>query len=112
MMKTFTILCALLAFAGAAQATEQPNILFIFPDQLQRDVLSVYGGPVDTPNIDRLAEEGVLFSDAVCPTPYCAPTRMSLVTALYPQQHGVVQNTGWKQRGMRPDEKTYPRVLW
>jgi arylsulfatase A-like enzyme len=112
MMKTFTILCALLAFAGAAQASEQPNILFIFPDQLQRDVLSVYGGPVDTPNIDRLAEEGVLFSDAVCPTPYCAPTRMSLVTALYPQQHGVVQNTGWKQRGMRPDEKTYPRVLW
>jgi arylsulfatase A-like enzyme len=91
---------------------EQPNVLLIFPDQLQRDVLSCYGGPVPTPHIDRLAKEGLLFSDATCPTPYCAPTRMSLVTALYPQQHGVVQNTGWKQRGMRPDERTYPRVLW
>jgi arylsulfatase A-like enzyme len=111
-MKQFQLVLILLAVAALVNATEQPNILFIFPDQLQRDVLSIYGGPVDTPNIDRLAEEGVLFSDAVCPTPYCAPTRMSLVTALYPQQHGVVQNTGWKQQGMHPDEKTYPRVLW
>jgi arylsulfatase A-like enzyme len=95
-----------------ALAIEKPNILFLFPDQLQRDVLSTYGGPVATPNIERLADNGVLFTDAVCPTPYCAPTRMSLVTALYPQEHGVVQNTGWKQRGMRPDEITYPRLLW
>lgn len=90
----------------------EPNVLLIFPDQLQRNVLSCYGGPVDTPHIDRLAKEGLLFSEATCSTPYCAPTRMSLVTALYPQQHGVVQNTGWKQRGMRPDEMTYPRKLW
>ena len=108
----YSVIALLWASSLVALATEKPNILLIFPDQLQRDVLSAYGGPVDTPNIDRLADEGVLFSDAVCPTPYCAPTRMSLVTALYPQQHGVVQNTGWKQRGMRPDEKTYPRVLW
>jgi arylsulfatase A-like enzyme len=112
-MKTLLqIVICIHAIASATYAAKQPNLLFIFPDQLQRDVLSVYGGPVDTPNIDRLAEEGVLFSDAVCSTPYCAPTRMSLVTGLYPQQHGVVQNTGWKQRGMRPDEQTYPRVLW
>lgn len=102
----------MMASSSMLMANEQPNVLLFFPDQLQRDVLSCYGGPVETPNIDRLAEEGLLFTDATCPTPYCAPTRMSLVTALYPQQHGVVQNTGWKQKGMRPDEMTYPRVLW
>jgi arylsulfatase A-like enzyme len=107
-----TYLVLLLAPASMVLNATEPNVLLFFPDQLQRDVLSCYGGPVDTPHIDRLAKEGLLFSEATCPTPYCAPTRMSLVTALYPQQHGVVQNTGWKQRGMRPDEKTYPRQLW
>ena len=105
---------AIISFQLAAiglMATQQPNVLLIFPDQLQRDVLSCYGGPVSTPNIDRLADEGVRFTEATCPTPYCAPTRMSLVTSVYPHQHGVVQNTGWKQRGMKPDENTYPRVL-
>ena len=96
----------------SADRQNRPNVLLIFPDQLQRNVLSCYGGPVQTPNIDRLAREGVRFTEATCPTPYCAPTRMSLVTGVYPQQHGVVQNTGWKQRGMRPDEMTCPRVLW
>ena len=95
-----------------SKGKQNPNVLLFFPDQLQRDVLSCYGGPVHTPNIDRLAKEGILFSDATCPTPYCAPTRMSLVTGLYPHQHGVVQNTGWKQRGMNPNESTYPRTLF
>jgi len=90
----------------------QPNLLIIMPDQLNKNVLSCYGGPVPTPNIDRLAREGVRFTQATCPTPYCSPTRMSLVTGIYPHQHGVVQNMGWKQRGLSPDETTYPRKLW
>lgn len=102
----------LLVSSFSAAAAEQPNVLLIFPDQLQRDVLSCYGGPVSTPNIDRLAREGVRFTEATCPTPYCSPTRMSLVTSLYPHQHGVVQNTGWKQRGMTMKDQTYPRVLF
>jgi arylsulfatase A-like enzyme len=110
--KYFEIIAMLLAPVCVAVASAPPNVLLIFPDQLQRDVLSCYGGPVDTPHINRLASEGLRFTDATCPTPYCAPTRMSLVKAVYPQEHGVVQNTGWKQRGMRPDEVTYPRVLW
>ena len=110
--KYFEIIAMLLVPVCVAVASAPPNVLLIFPDQLQRDVLSCYGGPVDTPHINRLASEGLRFTDATCPTPYCAPTRMSLVKAVYPQEHGVVQNTGWKQRGMRPDEVTYPRVLW
>ncbi|MEX0324562.1 MAG: sulfatase [Puniceicoccaceae bacterium] len=100
------------ALTVASLSASEPNVLLIFPDQLQTDVLSCYGGPVSTPNIDRLAEEGVRFTDATCPTPFCAPTRMSLVTGVYPQQHGVVQNTGWRQPGMNLDDQTYPRVLF
>ncbi len=92
-------------------AAEEPNVLLIFPDQLNKSVLSCYGGPVSTPNIDRLAREGVRFTEATCPTPYCSPSRMSLVTGRYPHQHGVVQNCGWRQQGMTEDEQTYPRIL-
>jgi arylsulfatase A-like enzyme len=103
---------AFLLPAITAMAAEQPNVLLIFPDQLQRTVLSCYGGIVDTPNIDRLAREGVQFTEATCPTPFCSPSRMSLATGLHPHQHGVVQNVGGRQRGMSPDERTYPRTLW
>jgi arylsulfatase A-like enzyme len=112
MIKGYLIGALALAAALSVVASDRPNVLLIFPDQLQRDVLSCYGGVVDTPNIDRLASEGVRFTDATCPTPFCAPTRMSLVTSVYPQQHGVVQNTGWKQRGMNMGDQTYPRALF
>ena len=102
----------LLLLCWSVISAKEPNVLLIFPDQLQRNVLSCYGGPVPTPHIDRLANEGVRFTDATCPTPFCSPTRMSLVTSIYPQQHGIVQNIGWKQRGMRYDEQTYPRALF
>jgi len=88
-----------------------PNLLVIFPDQLNRNVLSCYGGPVPTPNIDRLAAEGVKFTQATCPTPYCSPSRMSLETSLYPHQHGIVQNCGWKQNGMTLNDETYAKIL-
>ena len=45
-----------------------------------------------TPNIDRLAREGVRFDNAVCPTPFCSPTRASIITGLYPHAHGIVTN--------------------
>lgn len=71
---------------------ERPDILLMMCDQLNAGVLGCYGGPVPTPNIDRLAEEGVLFSEASCPTPFCSPSRASLITGLYPHTHGIVCN--------------------
>lgn len=69
-----------------------PNILILMCDQLNPKALSCYHGPVPTPNIDRLAREGVLFTDATCPYPACSPSRASLVTGLYPHAHGIVHN--------------------
>lgn len=74
---------------------DQPNILLMMCDQLNPRVLGCYGGPVPTPNIDRLARDGVLFTEATCSTPFCSPTRASMITGLYPHTHGIVQNL-WK----------------
>lgn len=62
-----------------------PNILFIFSDQHAHSVLGCYGDKVvQTPNLDRLAREGVRFENAYCPSPICAPSRMSLLTGRWP----------------------------
>ncbi len=59
----------------------RPNILFVLPDQHRRDFLGVHPNlPVRTPALDRLADEGVRFTNAVCPSPLCAPSRASLAS--------------------------------
>jgi len=74
------------------KAEGRPNVLIIMCDQLNARVLGCYGGDVPTANIDRLAREGVLFTDATCPWPVCSPTRASLITGLYPHTHGITYN--------------------
>jgi len=69
------------------------NLLFIFSDQHARHVTGCYGdGVVETPNIDRLAAEGVTFDDAYCPSPICVPSRMSMLTARWPHRNEVWTN--------------------
>ena len=63
----------------------QPNLLFLFSDQHAQRVAGCYGDRIaQTPNLDRLAEEGVAFDNAYCPSPLCVPSRMSMLTARYP----------------------------
>ena len=80
------------ATTGAAAASRPPNVLLILCDQLNASVTSVYGGPVPTPNLERIARRGVVFTEAVCTTPFCSPARASIVTGLYPHTHGIVYN--------------------
>ena len=69
------------------------NILFIMCDQLRADYLSCYGHPfLETPNIDRLAERGVRFSNAYCQAPLCGPSRASFYTGRYLASHGALAN--------------------
>jgi arylsulfatase A-like enzyme len=69
------------------------NILFIMADQLRWDYLSCYGHPhLATPNIDRLAENGVKFTRAYVQSPICGPSRMSFYTGRYVQSHGSTWN--------------------
>jgi arylsulfatase len=73
------ISCALSVVADAATKTGRPNILLIVADDLGYADLGVYGGDVDTPNIDTLASQGVLFTQFHT-APLCSPTRAMLLT--------------------------------
>ena len=72
---------------------EQPNIIFIFSDQQRWDTLGCYGQQLPiSPNLDKLAEKGVLFEHAFTPQPVCGPARSCLQTGLYATQTGCYRN--------------------
>ncbi len=71
----------------------KPNILLIMCDQLRADTLDCYGDTVcDTPNIDKFADESVVFSNAYTSCPICSPARASVQTGVYPFRHGMINN--------------------
>ena len=80
----------LVLFAATAGAAEQPNIIVIMSDDHGQWALGSYGlEQIDTPNIDYLAKQGVLFENAMSPAPVCSPARASFFTGKMPSQHGV-----------------------
>lgn len=69
------------------------NIIFYFSDQQRWDTCGCYGQPLDiTPNLDRLAEEGVRFENAFSPQPVCGPCRALFQTGRYPTETGCFRN--------------------
>ncbi|CAM3899223.1 sulfatase-like hydrolase/transferase [Lederbergia lenta] len=84
-------------------SNKQPNILFILTDQQRVDTLKAYGGEIcQTPNIDSLIEESIVFNNAYASCPVCTPARASLQTGLYPHNHEMRNNTS--EPGCRYDE--------
>ena len=80
----------------------KPNLLFIFADQYRQASLGFLNeDPVYTPNIDKLAKEGVFFSEAVANNPLCSPYRAMLMTGRYSLSTGVVENCN-SQRNQNP----------
>ncbi len=81
-----------LPLSGAATAT-RPNILFIMVDEMRWDAMSSERHPVvATPNLDRLAKQGVRFSNAYTVAPVCSPARTCVFTGRYADVHGVTTN--------------------
>ncbi|MGB0761982.1 MAG: sulfatase-like hydrolase/transferase, partial [Rubripirellula sp.] len=73
--------------AESPVTAKRPNILFIIADDASRDSMGVYGSTyVETPNFDRIAREGVLFTQAYNCNPKCAPARACLLTGRYSWQ--------------------------
>ncbi|MFW5802578.1 MAG: sulfatase [Verrucomicrobiota bacterium] len=70
-------------------STSKPNILLLTSDQQHWATLGVLNPEIETPNLDRLAAQGALFTRAYCPNPTCTPTRASMITGQYPSQHGA-----------------------
>lgn len=113
---------SLLLFAGGAsknsnsQNIHKPNVLIILADDLGYGDISCYSPKsINTPNIDRIAENGVRCTDFYVPTPYCAPSRATLLTGRFPLRHGLVQNpapdAGINDVGINADEVTLGNVL-
>ncbi len=117
-------LCAAAAVLATSCAKRQPNadarrgrppsIILIVIDTLRADYLGAYGfdGPI-SPNLDRLAEESVLFERCSSQAPWTTPSMASLMTSLYPEAHGVRLGPddprsldGWRQRWSRAIPET------
>jgi choline-sulfatase len=77
-------------------APTRPNVLVIMYDQISASALRCYGNPTTiTPNIDRLAAEGVVFDNAYCNSPLCTPARYCLMTGQLPTQTGGYDNAAY-----------------
>jgi len=87
-----------------------PNMVFILMDDVRWDDIGAYGHPwVRTPNIDRLAREGVRFDRVYAATPLCSPNRASFLTGQYAHTHGIGDNVDRSELSHRLN--TFPRIL-
>ncbi|HUT94550.1 MAG TPA: sulfatase [Thermoguttaceae bacterium] len=92
---------------------QKKNVLFIAVDDLNDWVGCLRGHPqAQTPNIDRLAEKGVLFEQAYCAAPLCNPSRTAIMTGLNPATTGIYCNEGWFRDIPRyEDRETIPQYF-
>src|SRR5688572_5300619 len=82
----------------------QPNILVLMSDQHRADAMGCASdGAVESPNMDRLAQEGIRFGRTYCQGPLCMPARASFLTGKYVREHGVFDNN----RELEPDTPTF-----
>lgn len=104
----------LLVFASMtiARAAERPNILFIFTDDHALEAISAYGDRFDkvspTPNIDRIANEGMLFRRSYCGNSICGPSRATILTGKHTHLNGYMDNTYGRFDGA---QQTFPKLL-
>lgn len=108
-MRRFFACLFLLSFAVPAfAASDRPNILFIFTDDHASHSISAYGSVINkTPNLDRIAEEGMLFKNCFCTNSICGPSRAVIQTGKYSHKNGFYMN-GNKFDG---SQQTFPKLL-
>ena len=95
-----TLVAGLINFAGntygqGSEVAKTPNVVLIMADDLGWKDLHCYGNEkLDTPNIDRLAQQGLLFTDAYSAAPVCTPTRAALMTGESPARLNITNHAG------------------
>jgi len=95
---------------GQTAGTERkrPNIIFIMTDDHASHALSCYGSKINqTPNLDRLAKEGILFNNSFCTNSICAPCRAVILTGKYSHINGVIDN----KVKFDGSQQTFPKLL-
>ena len=92
-MKLLRVCFAFFALTAVGFAQDRPNILFIFTDDHAPHAMSCYGSKVNqTPNLDRIAKEGMLFENAFCTNSLCGPSRATILTGKYSHLNGFYDN--------------------
>lgn len=112
-MNRFTrlLLALALSLTATSQAADRPNVLFISIDDLNDWIGCLGGHPqAETPNIDRLAASGVLFTNAHCPAPACNPSRGAIMMGISPHVSGLYDNRQ-KMRERMPDAELMPKYF-
>ncbi len=97
--------------ATATTARRPPNIVFIFSDDHAYQAISAYNDPrrlLTTPNIDRIAREGVRFDRCIVPNSICGPSRATVLTGKYSHRNGFYNNSNSRFDGSQP---TFPKML-
>jgi N-acetylglucosamine-6-sulfatase len=106
----FTVLLTLIGSTLFAQ--ERPNILFLFSDDHALNAISAYGGPLKdiapTPNLDRIANEGAIFTRSYCSNSICGPSRAAILTGKHSHINGFLDNDGARFDG---SQTTFPKLL-
>jgi arylsulfatase A-like enzyme len=92
---------------NSRKVKDKPYVIFIIIDTLRRDCVSAYGYDIRTPNIDRLAGDGILMTDAVVNCSWTKPSIASMMTSLHPLQHNVLSY----QAVINPELPTLARVM-
>ena len=117
--KLFSFFLLMLSFVVSAQKTESPNVVIIFVDDMGYGDLSSYGHPtIRTPKLDKMAEEGMRFTQFYVPAAVCTPSRAGLLTGRYPVRTGLVHGIMRADvlfpnddNGLQPQEVTIAEVL-
>ncbi|MEC7113945.1 MAG: sulfatase-like hydrolase/transferase, partial [Bacteroidota bacterium] len=109
---------AVLLACGIHLMGKRPNVLMLTADDLGWDSLGCMGNPLPglTPNLDRLAGEGLLIKRAYVSTPICGPSRQTLYTGLHPQSsgilgHGVQPPAWWRAKGRTTQRRSITSLL-
>ena len=91
---------------------EPPNLLFIYTDQQRADTLAAYGNDlIQMPNLNRLAEESVVFDQAYVAQPVCQPSRSTLLTGLYPHTTGCFTDSDFILHPLRSETPCLPELI-
>ncbi len=108
-MKNTILIIFLLSFIiSCSKKIERPNIVFVFADQWRAQSMGYAGNPdVKTPNLDKLALEGVCFSNAVSTSPVCTPYRAMLLTGKYVLKNGMFMN----DVSLDPDSESFAKLF-
>src|SRR5262245_56025059 len=114
MSRTSLLVAAAWALLNVAPAAAKPNVIFILADDLARGDLGCYGQKkIKTPNLDRMAKEGMRFTQGYSGTSVCAPSRASLMTGLHMGHCPIRANREAKPDGQKPLPKgTYTVAKW